>query len=219
MDMLERSVDEPKIAQTIMYKNQHLNSEDDILQTITAIKFFIYLCVNGRFQNLNPHKTLPQEDAALFHLANGDSSLALVLMEELIDRKIAKIRLMGEGRERDKAWCEASNCATIFGSLAALSHNRLAAAAFELAIEMNPRNVTAWGRLGDMYFREDMQEKAVWAFSNVLNIADEGIYTQQIANANKMMASYTAKSAAATLPPQCSKAPTPFMIRSASTGR
>ena len=55
---------------------------------------------------------------------------------------------------------------------------------------MNPRNVTAWGRLGDMYFREDMQEKAVWAFSNVLNIADEGIYTQQIANANKMMASY-----------------------------
>ena len=41
-----------------------------------------------------------------------------------------------------------------------------------------------------MYFREDMQEKAVWAFSNVLNIADEGIYTQQIANANKMMASY-----------------------------
>ena len=181
MDMLERSVDEPKIAQTIMYKNQHLNSEDDIIQTITAIKFFIYLCVNGRFQNLNPHKTLPQEDAALFHLANGDSSLALVLMEELIDRKIAKIRLMGEGRERDKAWCEASNCATIFGSLAALSHNRLAAAAFELAIEMNP---------GDMYFREDMQEKAVWAFSNVLNIADEGIYTQQIANANKMMASY-----------------------------
>lgn len=190
MDMLERSVDEPKIAQTIMYKNQHLNSEDDIIQTITAIKFFIYLCVNGRFQNLNLHKTLPQEDAALFHLANGDSSLALVLMEELIDRKIAKIRLMGEGRERDKAWCEASNCATIFGSLAALSHNRLAAAAFELAIEMNPRNVTAWGRLGDMYFREDMQEKAVWAFSNVLNIADEGIYTQQIANANKMMASY-----------------------------
>lgn len=39
MDMLERSVDEPKIAQTIMYKNQHLNSEDDIIQTITAIKF------------------------------------------------------------------------------------------------------------------------------------------------------------------------------------
>ena len=64
------------------------------------------------------------------------------------------------------------------------------ASAFELAIEMNPRNVTAWGRLGDMYFREDMQEKAVWAFSNVLNIADEGIYTQQVANANKMMAAY-----------------------------
>lgn len=190
MDMLERSVDEPKIAQTIMYKNQHLNSEDDIIQTVTAVKFFICLCVSGRFQNLNPHKTLPQEDAALFHLANGDCSLALVLMEELIDKKIAKIKITPEGRERDRVWCEASNCATIFGSLAALVDNRLAASAFELAIEMNPRNVTAWGRLGDMYFREDMQEKAVWAFSNVLNIADEGIYTQQVANANKMMAAY-----------------------------
>ncbi len=190
MNMLERGVDEPKIAQTIMYKNQHLNSEDDIIQTITAVKFFIYLCVNGRFHHLNSHKTLPQEDAALFHLANGDCSLALVLMEELIDHKIAKIKLMCEGREQDKAWCEASNCATIFGSLAAFEHNLLATKAFELAIEMNPRNVTAWGRLGDMYFREDMTEKAVWAFSNVLNIADEGIYTQQIANANKMMASY-----------------------------
>ena len=190
MDMLERNVDEPKIAQTIMYKNQHLNSEDDVIQTITAVKFFVYLCVSGRFQNVNPHKTLPREDAALFHLANGDCSLALVLTEELIDRKLAKIKLTPEGREQNKMWCEVSNCATIFGSLAALSDNRLAAKAFELAIEMNPRNVTAWGRLGDMYFREDMQEKAVWAFSNVLNIADEGIYTQQIANANKMMAAY-----------------------------
>lgn len=190
MDMLERGVDEPKIAQTVMYKNQHLNTEDDIIQTITAVKFFIYLCVNGRFQNLNPHKTLPQEDAALFHLANGDCSLALTLMEELIDRKIAKLKTMPEGKEQDKVWCEASNCATIFGSLAALGHNRLAVSAFELAIEMNPRNVTAWGRLGDMYFREDVEEKSMWAYSNVLNIADEGIYTQQIANANKMMASY-----------------------------
>ncbi len=190
MDMLERNVDEPKIAQTIMYKNQHLNTEDDIIQTITAVKFFIYLCVNGRFQNLNSHKTLPQEDAALFHLANGDCSLALTLMEELIDQKIAKLKTMPEGKEQDKVWCEASNCATIFGSLAALDHNRLAASAFELAIEMNPRNVTAWGRLGDMYFREDIEEKSMWAYSNVLNIADEGIYTQQIANANKMMASY-----------------------------
>lgn len=190
MDMLQRNVDEPKIAQTIMYKNQHLNSEDDIIQTITAVKFFIYLCVNGRFQNLNPHKTLPQEDAALFHLANGDCSLALVLMEELIDKKITQAKVTIEENKSHKIWCEASNYATIFGSLAALTNNSLAAQAFELAIEMNPRNVTAWGRLGDMYFREDNQEKALWAYSNVLNIADEGIYTQQIANANKSLATH-----------------------------
>ncbi len=189
VDLLERGVDEPKIAQTVMYKNQHLNSEDDIIQTITAIKFFIYLCLNGRFKKIDTEKMLPQENAAIFHIAKGDCSLALVLLEALIDNNIAKIKNMPIGEEKERKWCETSNCATIFGTLAAFENKELATAAFELSIELNPRNITAWGRIGDMYTQTEHYEKAVWAYSNVINLADEGVYTQQIANANKMLAS------------------------------
>lgn len=188
VDLLQRGVDEPKIAQTIMYKNQHLNTEDDIIQTITAIKFFIYLCLNKRFKKIDTDKMLPQENAAIFHIAKGDCSLALVLLEALIDSNIAKIKRIPDPEEKERRWCETSNCATIFGTLAAFENKDLAAAAFELAIELNPRNITAWGRIGDMYVQTEKTDKAVWAYSNVINLADEGIYTQQIANANKMLA-------------------------------
>ena len=188
VDLLERGVDEPKIAQTIMYKNQHLNSEDDIIQTITAIKFFIYLCVNNRFKKIDSEKMLPQESTAIFHIGRGDCSLALVLLETLIDNNLKKIKSMYVGPEKERKWCETSNCATIFGTLAAFTNTHLARGAFELAIELNPKNVTAWGRLGDMYAKSEIFDKAIWAYTNVLNLADEGIYTQQIANANKRLA-------------------------------
>ncbi len=188
VDLLERGIDEPKISQTVMYKNQHLSSEDEIIQTITAVKFFIYMCLSGRFRKVDSDKMLPQENAAIFHLAKGDCSLALVLLEALIDNNIAKIKNMSEGEEKERKWSETSNCATIFGTLASFENKELAAAAFELAIELNPRNVTAWGRIGDMYAQSAKFDDAVWAYSNVLNLADEGIYTQQIANANKMLA-------------------------------
>ena len=188
IDLLERGVDEPKIAQTIMYKNQHLNSEDDIIQTITAIKFFIYMCLNGKFKKIDTEKMLPQENAAIFHIAKGDCSLAMTLLETLIDNNIAKIKNITDGEEKERRWCETSNCATIFGTFAAFENKDLAAAAFELAIELNPRNVTAWGRIGDMYSLLEKFDDAVWAYSNVLNLADEGLYTQQIANANKRLA-------------------------------
>ncbi len=190
VDLLERGVDEPKIAQTIMYKNQHLNSEDDIIQTITAIKFFIYLCVNNRFKKIDSEKMLPQESTAIFHIGRGDCSLALVLLETLIDNNLKKIKSMYVGPEKERKWCETSNCATIFGTLAAFTNTHLARGAFELAIELNPKNVTAWGRLGDMYAKSEIFDKAIWAYTNVLNLADEGIYTQQIANANKRLAIY-----------------------------
>lgn len=190
VDLIERKVDDLKIAQSVMYKNQHLNSEDDIIQTVAAVNYFIFLCVNRRFQKLTDKKILPQEDAAIFHIANGDCSLAMVLLEELIDAEIKKTPKMAPGKEQNKAWAEISNYAVIFGTLAIFHDVKLAAGAFELAIELNPRNVTAWGRLGDMYIRSENFEKAVWAYANVLNIADEGIYTPQIANANKMLAIY-----------------------------
>ena len=162
----------------------------DIIQTITAIKFFIYLCVNNRFKKIDSEKMLPQESTAIFHIGRGDCSLALVLLETLIDNNLKKIKSIRVGPEKERKWCETSNCATIFGTLASFTNTHLARGAFELAIELNPKNVTAWGRLGDMYARSEDFDKAIWAYSNVLNLADEGIYTQQIANANKRLAIY-----------------------------
>lgn len=190
VDLCERKMDDLKMAQIVMYKNQHLNSEDDIIQTITAVKYFIFLCTGRRFQKLTEKKVLPHEDAAIFHLANGDCSLALALLEELIDFAIKKVSALPAGREQNKAWAEISNYATIFGTLALFCDTHLAEGAFELAIELYPRNVTAWGRLGDAAVRRGDNDTAIWAYSNVLNIADDGIYTQQIANANKMIALY-----------------------------
>ena len=70
--MIGRGVDELKIAQTIMYRNQGKNQREEIIQTITAIKDFIALCVSGRFKDIKAGKQLPAEDEALYHLAMGD---------------------------------------------------------------------------------------------------------------------------------------------------
>lgn len=57
IDMIGRGVDELKIAQTIMFRNQGENSEEDIIQTVEAIKEFVALCVSGKFKGL-PRKKI-----------------------------------------------------------------------------------------------------------------------------------------------------------------
>lgn len=54
--MIGRGVDELKIAQTIMFRNQGENSEEDIIQTVEAIKEFVALCVSGKFKGLSAEK-------------------------------------------------------------------------------------------------------------------------------------------------------------------
>ncbi len=190
IDMVGRGVDELKIAQTIMFRNQGQNSEDDILQTIEAVQDFIALCINGKFDNLQSASPLPREDAALFHLAKGDPSLALALIEALMDNEIDKSSAMQLGAKRDMIFNETSNYACTFGTLAALSDVHLATGSFELAIELAPQNVNAWSRVADMYAQAESNNKAVWAYQNVLDLADEEIYPRQVANANRMLSQY-----------------------------
>lgn len=52
IDMIGRGVDDLKIAQTLMFRNQGKNSEDDILQIIDSIKDFIALCINQNFAKI-----------------------------------------------------------------------------------------------------------------------------------------------------------------------
>lgn len=190
IDMIGRGVDDLKIAQTLMFRNQGKNSEDDILQIIDSIKDFITLCINQNFDRLPNASQLPREEDALFHLAQGDPTLALAMLEALMDFNIDRSSMAGIDVKKDEIFKEISAQSCVFGSLAAINDIHLATGAFELAIELNPNNVNAWCRLGDMYAKADSNNKAVWAYQNVLTLADEEIYARQVANANKMMSQH-----------------------------
>lgn len=190
IDMAARGVDDLKIAQTVMFRNQGKNSEDDILQTIDAVKEFIRLCADGKFAALPGRDKLPQEEEALFHLAEGDPAPALALMETLMDYKTDQSAGQTNLAKKEEMFKEISSLACCFGTLAALNDVLLATGAFELAIELYPTNINAWSRLGDMYRLAESTNKAVWAYKNILDVADEEIYAQQVANAEKMMSQY-----------------------------
>lgn len=190
IDMIGRGVDDLKIAQTVMFRNQGKNSEDDILQIIDSIKDFIALCINQNFDRLPNASQLPREEDALFHLAQGDPTLALAMLEALMDFNIDRSSMAGIDVKKDEIFKEISAQSCVFGSLAAINDIHLATGAFELAIELNPNNVNAWCRLGNMYAKADSNNKAVWAYQNVLTLADEEIYARQVANANKMMSQH-----------------------------
>lgn len=190
VDMLGRNVDGLKIAQTIMYRNMNQNSEDDILQTVDAVKDFIALCINKKFDKLISKNKLPKIEEALYHLANGDTSYALALIETLMDNNIEAAAALPNGEKRNEIFAVTSNYATIFGTLAAVSDVHLATGAFELAIELAPQNINAWSRAGDMYQLSDAESKAIWAYTNVLNLSDNDLNERQTANANKMLSQY-----------------------------
>lgn len=190
IDMLGRGVDDLKIAQTVMYRNQGQSTEDEIIQTISAIKDFIALAVNGKFVNIRAGKQLPDEATALYHLADGDTTYSLALLEGLMDYNIERTTAMTSGPKRDEIFIETSNQACTFGTLSAISDVHLATGAFELAIELAPKNINAWTRAGDMYAKAGSHNQAVWAYQNVLNMADDEINIAQVANANKMLSQY-----------------------------
>lgn len=185
IDMLGRGVDELKIAQTLNFKNQGMSDENEILKAIDALKGFINLSIKGKFVMLENYDELPNEDQALFHLANGDSSLALALLENLMDTSIDKANSSASEEKRQKMYMEISDYACCFGALAEMNDIMLATSSYELAIELQSTNVIAWGRLGDVYKKANSTSKAIWAYQNVLNFADGEIDVAQIANANK----------------------------------
>ncbi len=187
IDMIGRGVDDLKIAQTVMFRNQGQASEDDILQTIDAVRSFIALCVDHKFEKLDNKAQLPDEGQALYHLAQGDTAPSLALLESLMDQNIDTSAAQSVGPKRDETFAATADYACTFGTLAAISDVHLATGAFELSIELAPQNVNAWSRVADMYARAETKSKAVWAYQNVLNMADEEIYPRQVANANKML--------------------------------
>ena len=185
INMLGRGVDELKIAQTLNFKNQGMSDENEILKTIEALKEFINLSIKGKFARLEKYSELPSEEQALYHLANGDTTLALALLENLMDTEIDMANSSVSEEKRQRMYSEISSYACCFGTLAELNDIMLATSSYELAIELQSTNVVAWGRLGDVYKKASSMPKAIWAYQNVLNFADSEIDINQIANANK----------------------------------
>lgn len=190
IDMLGRGVDDLKIAQTIMFRNQNQDSEDDILQMIDAIKYFVALSRGKFFAKLPNTGQLPSEEEALYHLANGDSSLALALMESLMDNGIERAAKTTSATKRDALYKQISEQACAFGTLASVNDVMLATGAFELAIELSPNNPLAWSRVGDMYLRANSQNKAFWAYQNAVSFADEEMNARELANAHKHLSQH-----------------------------
>ncbi len=190
IDMLGRGVDDLKIAQTVMFRNHNMSSEDDVLQLIETIKSFTAMCRNQEFAKLENAAQLPKEEDALYHIAEGDTTLALALIEALMDANIDKAAAAGNEDRRDAIYQDVSRQAVVFGNLAAINDVMLATGSFELAIELQPRNVSAWSRLGDMYAKTDSVSKAIWAYQNVLNMADGELNAREVANAGKNFSQY-----------------------------
>ena len=190
IDMLSRGVDELKIAQTMMLRTQGEVSEDEILQTVDAVRDFIALSVNKRFDVLRKNKELPDEKDAITRLANGDVSYSLGLLEALMDSNISTMAKTTSEQKRENLIKETSFAAIMFGNLASLSDTRLATESFELAIDLSPNNVNAWGRLADMHYKISEHQKAIEAYKKLLELSDEEIYPRQVANAHQKLAQY-----------------------------
>ena len=191
INMLGRGIDAGKIAQTIKNKTSSLASEEEVIQTIDSIKSFISIANNGKFAQLPDGQLLPDPEDALTHLAHGRTDECLSLMEALINAMVDKAAQTNMTQKRDLIFLEASNYACVFGSIAQIDQDaELANGAFELAVELSPKNANAWSRCGDSYVDLHNDSKAMLAYQNVLALGDVNMYPHQIANADKHLAKF-----------------------------
>lgn len=191
INMMGRDIDEGKIAQILKAKCGDLATEEDVIQLVDAVKNFIHLAINGKFDSLPEAAELPAPDEALYALSKGDPSQCLDLMQALMDNTSERCcQFKGNQSKRDLAFLEASNYTCTFGTLASIQDIKLSTGAFELAVELSPKNVNAWGRAADMYVKANSESKAIWAYQQVLNMADEEMYSHQVANANKHLSQF-----------------------------
>ena len=189
INLLGHGVSEQKAAQALYYHYNATMSEEDVLQTIQSIRNFIGLYNTGKFNIKSLKQPLPTAAEAITHLADGDSSSCLLMLQALLNNYMKQAE-NEEGIIRSLTYALAASCACIMGNMAGLSDAELAHNSFELATELSPKNVDAWGRLGDMYMQKKSTSKAMIAYQNVLEIGDKILYAQQIANAKKNLAAY-----------------------------
>ncbi|MBR1600171.1 MAG: hypothetical protein IJ677_01180 [Alphaproteobacteria bacterium] len=192
INLLGRGVSVAKINQSLYFHYKTAYDINDIIHTVQSVCNFIGLCNAGKFDYLPQRQMLPENDAAIYAWANGDNSLALILLQSFLNQ------LMEQSQEeigiiKDMTYALASNCACIMGDIAKLKDIDLAHNSFELATELSSKNVIAWSRLGDIYMLEDAMEKAMISYQNVIDIADIYLYAAELAHAKQQLASYYQK--------------------------
>ena len=190
VNMIGRNIDELKIAQALMYRCKDDISEETVLQIVHSVKEFLSLCNQGAFDNVRRMKDLPSDEDCILHLIAGDTSYAMALMEALMDDRINQAVSMKNSAQREALFKQSSNYACCFGTLAEVNDIKLASASFELAIEMYPDNPVAWSRCADLYKKMGMDDKANWAYRNVLELIKQGEDKSQEANARKYLSQY-----------------------------
>ncbi len=191
INMMGRDIDEGKIAQVLKAKVGDLATEEDVIQLVDTVKNFIYLSINGKFDSLPEAEDLPTPDESLYQLSEGDPRSCMDLMQYLLDTCCERcFQVKGNASKRDLSFLEASNYACMLGTLSSLQDITMSTSAFETAIELSPKNVNAWSRAADMYMRANSESKAIWAYQQVLNMADEDMHSHQVANANKNLSQF-----------------------------
>lgn len=190
VNMLGHNIDELKIAQALMFRCKDDWSEESVLQLVRAIKEFLDLCNQAAFDNVRRLKDLPSDEECILRLIAGDASYAMALLEALLDDRINQAVALKNADKRAEIFRQAAQYSCCFGTLAEINDAGLAAASFELAIEMCPDSTLAWSRCAEVYRQSGQTEKANWAYRNVLKLAQQNNDAQQEANANKFLSQY-----------------------------
>lgn len=190
INMLGRNVDIAKIAQVIKYKCGDIATEEDVIQSVDVIRNFISLLNNRKFSSVWASGEVPYPDETLYNLAHNEPTYSLQILQYLMNNNIDRIGDVKAIQKRDLNFLEASNYACLFGTLALSNDVQMSTSAYEVAIEFAPKSVNAWSRVGDVYSRNKADSKAIWAYQNVLEMADSEHHSHQIANANKNLAQY-----------------------------
>lgn len=193
INMLSREVTPQKIAQAVYYRNQGEKNTEEILQTISAVRDFVTLCNTGKFNSIPARSELPSNNEALYNWAQGDNSLCLLLLENLIKQQIDTAETKS-GLPQDLIYAQAASYSCLFGTIAMENNLELAQNSFELALELAPQSINAWSRCGDVYWQQKDYKNAVYAYQNVADNGDKILYAPQIANARHKLAEYNTDS-------------------------
>ena len=189
INMLSHEVTPQKIAQAVYYRNQGEKNTEEILQTISAVRDFVTLCNTGKFNSIPARSELPSNNEALYNWAQGDNSLCLLLLENLIKQQIDTAETKS-GLPQDLIYAQAASYSCLFGTIAMENNLELAQNSFELALELAPQSINAWSRCGDVYWQQKDYKNAVYAYQNVADNGDKILYAPQIANARHKLAEY-----------------------------